>query len=88
MTEATEQFAARLAEDLERILGTGIVLDEVEFGPGDDDAARIRVLCLFDGRTEVLEANGETRQETYNRLIKAAADLRLALSSRTMIAPM
>jgi hypothetical protein len=87
MTEADEQFAARLAEDLERILGTGIMLEELDLGPGEGDPARIRAICLFDGRTEILEAEGETRLEAYNALVKAAAGLRLALAARNMIAP-
>ena len=88
MSEADDQFAGRLAEELGRILGTGIILDELDLGPGEDDPARIRALCLFDGRTEVLEAAGDTRLEAYNRLIKAASELRLAIASRNMIAPM
>jgi hypothetical protein len=87
MTEADEQFAARLAEDLERILGTGIMLEELDLGPGEGDPARIRAICLFDGRTETLEAEGETRLEAYNALVKAAAELRLAVAARNMIAP-
>jgi hypothetical protein len=87
MTEADEQFAARLAEDLERILGTGIMLEELDLGPGEGDPARIRAICLFDGRTEILEAEGETRLEAYNALVTAAAGLRLALAARNMIAP-
>ena len=87
MTEADEQFAARLAEDLERILGTGIMLEQVDLGPGEGDPARIRAVCLFDGGTEVLEADGATRLEAYNKLVKAAAELRLAVAARKYIAP-
>ncbi|MFL5726450.1 MAG: hypothetical protein ACJ765_03880 [Chloroflexota bacterium] len=87
MTEADARFAARLAEDLERILGTGIILDELDLGPDEQAPARIRAICLFDGRSEVLEADGETRLEAYNRLVTAAAELRLAIATRNMIAP-
>ena len=69
-------------------MGTGIIIDELALGPAEGDPARIRALCLFDGRTEVLEAAGDTRQEAYNGLIKAASELRLTLASRNMIAPM
>jgi hypothetical protein len=85
--EADDRFAQRLADDLGRILGTGILLEEVDLGPGEDDPAHIRAICLFDGRSEVLEASGETRLETYSQLVKAAAELRLAIASRNMIAP-
>jgi hypothetical protein len=86
LSEADERFAERIADDLGRILGTGIVIDELDLGP-EDGPARIRVLCLFDGGAETLEAAGETRLEAYNRLVMAAAELRLALATRAMIAP-
>jgi hypothetical protein len=86
-TEADEHFATRLAEDLGRILGTGILIDELDLGPTEGSRARIRVLCLFDGGGETLEAVGETRLEAYNRLVLAAAEMRLAIASRRMIAP-
>jgi len=87
MSETDERFAARLAEDLGRILGTGILIEELDLGPTDDGPARIRVLCLFDGGAETLEAEGETRLEAYNRLVRAAAETRLAIATRRMIAP-
>jgi hypothetical protein len=86
MNEADERFAARLAEDLSRILGTGIVIDDLTFAE-DGQQAKIRVLCLFDGRAETLETEGETNLVAYNRMVKAAAELRLALAARNMIAP-
>ena len=93
MSEADQRFADRLAEDLARILGTGILIDRLDFGHADDAGdgadgpARIRVVCLFDGRAETLEADGETRLEAYNGLIRAAAEFRLGLAWRNMIAP-
>jgi hypothetical protein len=92
MSEADQRFADRLAEDLARILGTGILIDRLDFGDadgvsGEDGPARIRVICLFDGRMEALEAEGETRLEAYNRLIVMAAEFRLGLAARNMIAP-
>jgi hypothetical protein len=85
-TEADERFAQRLADDIARILGTGIVLADLDLGP-EDGPARIRAVCLFDGRSEVLESAGETRLEAYERLVRAAAQLRLVVAARTMIAP-
>lgn len=87
ISEADERFAERLADDLGRILGTGIMIEELDLGPTEDQPARIRVLCLLDGGAEVLEAAGETRLEAYNRLVRAAAELRLAIATRRMIAP-
>jgi len=94
MSEADQRFADRLVEDLARILGAGIMIDHLEFGEDDgadtrpqSGPARIRVLCLFDGRTETLEAEGETRLEAYNRLVIKAAEFRLGIAWRNMIAP-
>ncbi|HET9456411.1 MAG TPA: hypothetical protein VFO78_03655 [Candidatus Limnocylindrales bacterium] len=42
---------------------------------------------MFDGRSETLEASGATRLEAYQRLIRLAAELRLAVAARNMIAP-
>jgi hypothetical protein len=86
-SEADALFAERLAEDLGRILGTGIILDELDLGDAEGDPARLRAICLFDGRSEVLEAEGKTRTEAYDGLVRAAAELRLAIASRNMIAP-
>ena len=44
-------------------------------------------MCLFDGGAETLEAEGETPLEAYNRLVGAAAEMRLAIAARRMIAP-
>ena len=89
---AEEKVAARLIDDLGRILGTGILVEELVLrDEGDDDVqggrARIRVQCLFDGGIETLEAEGATNAEAYERLARAAAEMRLAIASRRMIAP-
>jgi hypothetical protein len=85
-TEADERFAQRLADEIARVLGTGIVIADLDLGP-EDGPARIRAVCLFDGRSEVLEAAGATRLEACAGLVRAAAELRLAVAARTMIAP-
>ncbi len=87
ISEAEERFIARLTEDLARILGTGIIVEELNLGPAERGPARIRVVCLFDGGAETLEAEGETPLEAYNRLVGAAAEMRLAIAARRMIAP-
>ena len=87
MSEPDERFAERLAGDLARILGAGILIERLELPGAEGGPARIRVVCLFDGRAEVLETEGATSLEAYNRLVRAAAELRLAMASRNMIAP-
>ena len=85
-SEADERFAQRLADDLARVLGTGILITDLHLGP-EEGPSRIRAACMFDGRSETLEASGETRLEAYQRLIRLAAELRLAVAARNMIAP-
>lgn len=87
MNEADEQFTERLGEELGRILGTGIMFEELDLGEHEGSPAHIRAICLFDGRPEVLEADGDTRKAAYDQLVKAASQLRLTLASRNMIAP-
>ena len=36
ISDADERFAARLADDLGRILGTGILIEELDLGPTED----------------------------------------------------
>ena len=87
-SESDERFAERLVKDLERILGTGIMLEELDLGDPEIGPANIRAVCLFDGRSELLETRGETRLEAYNQLVRAAAELRLSVVARNMIAPL
>ena len=87
MSDAESEFADRLVGELGRVLGTGIILEELDIGATDADPAHIRAVCLFDGWSEVLEANGATRREAYDKLVLAAARLRQSLASRNMIGP-
>jgi hypothetical protein len=87
MNEADQQFAQRLAEDLEPYLGPEIVLDELDLGEPNADHAYLRATCRFDGGTEVIESDGETRLEAYNALIIAAAELRITVAVRHMLDP-
>jgi hypothetical protein len=87
VSDEEQAFAARLSGELGTILGTGIIFEELDLGEDETSPAHIRAICLFDGRPEVLEADGETRKEAYDQFVKAAAQLRLTLASRNMIAP-
>ena len=87
MIEADQRFAERLAEDLEPYLGPEIVLDELDLGEAGCDRARLRATCSFDGGTEVIQSEGETRLDAYNALIIAAAELRVTVAVRHMMDP-
>lgn len=85
MTEAEERFAERLAEDLEQVLGQGIIVRDVEIA--SDGPVFIRVACLVDGQIRELEARGETMLEAYREVIRAAAELRLAAAWWQIVGP-
>jgi hypothetical protein len=87
MSEADERFAEGLAEDLGRILGAGIIFERLELADAEGGPSRIRVVCLFDGRAEVLETEGKTKQDALDQIVRAAAELRLEIATRNMIAP-
>lgn len=81
MNEADEQFAARLAEDLERYLGPEIALTELDLGDIRSELAHLRATCAFAGGSKILDAYGDTRLEAYSRLIVGAAELRLIVAA-------
>jgi len=76
MTEAEARFAARLAEDLEQVLGVGIAVADVEIE--GDGPVRIRATLLAEGAVEEIDGSGENSIDAYRALVRAAAELRLA----------
>ena len=58
MNDAEAQLAARLADDLERVLGTGILVEDLEIE--GDGPVTIHVACLVDGRAREIVAVGES----------------------------
>lgn len=76
MNDAEARLAERLAEDLERILGTGILVRDLEIrGEGP---VTIEVACLVEGSERRILATGETTIEAMSEVIRGAAELRLA----------
>jgi hypothetical protein len=86
MNDAEERFAARLAEDLERVLGIGIAIDDVELGL-EPEAAHVTATLLLDGRVETIEADGPDLISLYRPLVERAAEVRLASAFWQMIGP-
>jgi hypothetical protein len=85
MNDAEAQLAARLAEDLERVLGTGIMIEDLEIA--GEGPVTISVACLVDGRSREIRAEGETVVEAMSNVIRAAAELRLTAAFWQVVGP-
>ena len=86
MTDAEERFAERLAEDVERVLGVGIVLDDVDLRVGDGEA-RVVATLLIGERVETIEAVGDDVLALYRPIIQRAAELRLRTAFWQLVGP-
>lgn len=86
MNEAEERFAERLAEDIERVLGVGIAIDDIELAVLPTGAHVVATL-LVDGRVEQIQASGQDLISLYRPLIERAAEFRLASAFWQMIGP-
>lgn len=85
MNDAETQLAARLATDLERVLGAGILVQDLEIE--GESPVTIRVACLVDGTTREIEAHGETALDAISDVIRLAAEVRLAAAFWQMVGP-
>ncbi len=85
MTDAEMQLALRLATDLERVLGTGIAIQDLEIE--GDGPVTIRVACLSDGRAHEIVAIGDSAVEAITDVIRKAAETRLTGAFWQMVGP-
>ncbi len=85
MNDAEAQLAARLAEDLERVLGTGIFIQDLEIE--GDGPVQITVACLVDGQAREIHAQGESAIDAMSDVIRLAAELRLSSAFWQMVGP-
>jgi hypothetical protein len=86
MNDAEERFAARLGEDLERVLGAGLAVDDIEMSTAGE-RARVRATLLVEGRMETLEVEADDIAGLYRPLMERAAELRLGAAFWRMIGP-
>jgi hypothetical protein len=86
MNDAEDRFAERLAEDLERVLGAGIAIDDLVLNVGDADA-HVTATLMVGERIETIEATGPDVLSLYRPLVERAAELRLAAAFWRMIGP-
>jgi hypothetical protein len=85
MSDADERFATRLADDLKRVLGEGILITELEIER--DGAVAVRLACLVEGQVREIDVRAEDLLDAYRQVIRAAAELRLAGAFWQMVGP-
>jgi hypothetical protein len=86
MSDAEAAFAERLAADLERVLGAGIAIDDIELRV-DDGRAVAHAVLLIEGRVVDLDAEADDVLGLYTPLMQAAASARLAGAFWRMVGP-
>jgi hypothetical protein len=86
MNNAEERFAERLAEDLDRVLGAGLAVDDIELSTANGEA-RARATLLVEGRIETIEVSAPDVLALYRPLVEAAAELRLRSAFWRMVGP-
>jgi hypothetical protein len=86
MNDAERQFAERLAADLERVLGAGIAIDDIELTAGDGEA-HVTATLLVEGRVETIEASAADVVGLYRPLMERAAEIRLGAAFWRMVGP-
>jgi hypothetical protein len=85
MNDAEERLAIRLATDLERILGTGILVQDLEIA--GDGPVTITVACLVDGTAREIHAEGESVVDAMSNVVHLAAEMRLTAAFWQMVGP-
>ena len=85
MNDAEARLAERLAVHLERVLGTGVLIQDLEIS-GDGPVA-IDVACLVDGQAREIHAEGENAVDAIGVVIRAAAELRLSAAFWQLVGP-
>jgi hypothetical protein len=86
MTDAEERFAERLADDVQRVLGVGIAIDDIEVHVSDGTASVVATLLMGD-RVETIEAVGDDVVALYRPIVQRAAEIRLRTAFWQMIGP-
>ncbi len=86
MNDAEQQFARRLAVDLDQVLGVGIAVDDVELIEADG-SAHVTAILLVEGRVEEIEVEGTDVLALYRPLMERAAELRLRAAFWRMVGP-
>jgi hypothetical protein len=86
VNDAEERFAKRLAADIERVLGVGIAIDDIDLDVGDG-GARVTATLLIGSQVETIEAVGGDVLGLYRPIVERAAEVRLASSWWQLVGP-
>jgi hypothetical protein len=86
VNDAEARFAERLGEDLERVLGAGLAVDDIELSSAGDQAS-VRATLLVEGRIETVLVSAPDVLGLYRPLIERAAELRLRSAFWRMVGP-
>jgi hypothetical protein len=86
MNDAEARFAERLGEDLDKVLGAGLAVDDIELSTAGDRAS-VRATLLVEGRIETIEITAPDVVGLYRPLIQQAAELRLRAAFWRMVGP-
>ena len=83
MTEAQVQFADRLAEEVQAVLGSSIAIETVEIS--GDGPVTIVAKCREGARVESIAGRGPTLLDASRNLITAAAEHRLGAAWHRLV---
>jgi hypothetical protein len=86
VNDAEERFAERLGEDLERVLGIGIAIDDIDLEVGDAKAHVVATLLVGE-HVETIEADGPDVLSLYRPIVERAAELRLRSAFWRIVGP-
>jgi hypothetical protein len=75
MNDAERRFAERLAEDLDRVLGAGFVVSDIELVEGQEGVTA-RATILVEGRVETIEAEAPTVDGLARPVVERIAEIR------------
>ncbi|HLA15751.1 MAG TPA: hypothetical protein VJZ72_02530 [Candidatus Limnocylindrales bacterium] len=85
MNEAEARFAERLVEEIEPVLGVGILVEDVEIS--GDGPVRVHMTCLSEGRVHEIDVEAESLVAVHAELVRQAAAVRLAAAFWQIVGP-
>ncbi len=85
MNDAEARFAERLVEELEPVLGVGVIVKDVEIS--GDGPVSVRIACLSEGGIHDIDVEAESVLAAYQDLVRQAAAVRLAAAFWQIVGP-